>query len=352
MAQRLALPFQTLYAELIERCALDQLETEFPIGGSFFTKSDKGRDYWYFRDATDTHGNRKDSYVGVDNAVLRQRIADHKQAKESYRERRALVTSLQRAGLPAPSNEAGRVLDALAKAGVFRLRTVVVGTTAYQAYAGMLGVLLGNRNLTTGDLDLAQFRSISIAVDDAVHPALQQILKSVDNRFEPVMEVSHPRQATRYAAGDSFRVDILTPLEGGDEDGPVALPALQSDAQPLRYLDFLIYREVQAAILFGAGIAANVPAPERFALHKLLVSRLRVQTRDSQAKAAKDLRQAAELLDVLSEQRPYELRDLWAELTARGPKWDRLANEAIALLDQATGSPAIREKFQRAVGIG
>ena len=61
------------------------------------------------------------------------------------------------------------------------------------------------------------------------------------------------------------------------------------------------------------------------------------------------MRQAAELLDVLSDQRPYELRDLWAEMTGRGPKWMRLANEAVTLLDSATGSPAVREKFQAVV---
>jgi len=350
MAQRLPLPIHTLYAELVERCALDRLASDFPVSGSFFTKTTSGRSYWYFREAVGDDGKRHDRYVGPDSSELQRQIGEHRQAKESYRERRTLVTTLQRAGLPTPDVETGRVLEVLADAGVFRLRAVVVGTVAYQAYAGMLGVLLGSRNVTTSDLDIAQFQSISLAVEDRVGASLGDILKTADPRFEPVMDATHPRHATCYAAGDRFRVDVLTPNEGPDNDSPVPLPALQAEAQPLRFLDFLIYQEVQAAVLFGAGIAVNVPAPERFALHKLLVSRRRIKSKESQAKAAKDLRQASELIDVLCNKRPYELRDLWEEMTARGPEWKRLANEAVTLLDEATGSPALREKFQALVG--
>jgi hypothetical protein len=100
----------------------------------------------------------------------------------------------------------------------------------------------------------------------------------------------------------------------------------------------------------GAGIPINVPAPERFALHKLLVSRLRIATSQSQAKAAKDIRQAGELITVLATHRPYELRDIWSEMMARGPKWRQLAKEATGLLDQATGSSVARETLEQVIG--
>jgi hypothetical protein len=87
-----------------------------------------------------------------------------------------------------------------------------------------------------------------------------------------------------------------------------------------------------------------VPSPERFALHKLLVGRLRVETSDAQAKAGKDIRQATELLRVLIEQRPYELKDLWIELTGRGDRWRTLVTEAITLLD-----PSLREALNRTI---
>jgi hypothetical protein len=44
--------------------------------------------------------------------------------------------------LPRPIPEIGAVIAALAKAGVFRLRGILVGTVAYQTYAAMLGVRL------------------------------------------------------------------------------------------------------------------------------------------------------------------------------------------------------------------
>jgi hypothetical protein len=82
----------------------------------------------------------------------------------------------------------------------------------------------------------------------------------------------------------------------------------------------------------------------------LLVSRLRLSTGESQAKAAKDIRQAGELISVLSTQRPYEMRDMWEELIGRGPRWRQLATEAVSLLDPATGSPAAREALQQVIG--
>ena len=255
-----------------------------------------------------------------------------------------------RAGLRGPDARSGRVLEAFAKAGVFRLRAVLVGTVAYQTYPGLIGARLSNTNAMTEDLDLAQFRGVSIAVDDAVDVPLLEILRTVDPDFRVVPPIFSAGKSSRFALGDRYRVDVLTPMQGPSDDRPVPLLTLKADAQPLRFLDFLIYREVKAVCLWGAGISVNVPAPERFALHKLLVSRLRVEMSDSQAKATKDIRQAGELIGALAAQRPYELRDAWEELTARGPKWRLLANQAVSLLDQATGSPVARQTLERVVG--
>jgi hypothetical protein len=96
--------------------------------------------------------------------------------------------------------------------------------------------------------------------------------------------------------------------------------ALKSDAPPLRFLEFLLYEEEQAAILYNAGILVNVPAPQRYALHKLIVARQRIETKQSQDEARKDLRQVGELFQVLEEIRLFELRSAWGELLERGPK--------------------------------
>ena len=45
---------------------------------------------------------------------------------------------------------------------------------------------------------------------------------------------------------------------------PHALPALQTDAQPLRFLDYLIHEPGPAVTLHDAGIYVQVPSPARF----------------------------------------------------------------------------------------
>ncbi|MBR0645959.1 nucleotidyltransferase family protein [Plastoroseomonas hellenica] len=350
MPAQMPLPIQTMYAELVERAHLGRLTADFDDpAGIFVKRAISGREYWYFRPPMVNGSARRDRYVGLDSPELQHRIAEHRVAKDSYKQRRALVSALIRTGMQGPDARTGRILEALSDAGVFRMRAVVVGTTAYQTYSGLLGMKLGSTNVRTDDLDLAQFEAISIAVDDQVDLPFLEILRRVDKHFEPIPEVFAPGRACHYALGDRYRVDLLTPNRGPDDESPVALPALQTDAQPLRYLDFLIYEEVQAVALFGAGVAINVPSPERYCLHKLIVSRMRIQTPGSQAKAQKDLRQAGELLTVLCDQRPYEIRDLWEELNERGPKWREKAIEAIELLD-AAGHATAREKLESLVG--
>jgi hypothetical protein len=349
MAQPLPLPIQTMYAELAERAQPGQMAEEFDPAGSFIKRTIRGGQYWYFRSPM-TEGSRPEKYAGPDSPELADRIARHRTEKSGHKDRRALVSALIRSGLRGPDARTGRILEALAKAGVFRLRTVVVGTAAYQTYPGLIGARLSTTNAMTDDLDLAQFGGISLAVEDTVEIPFLDILRGVDPDFQPVPSIFSPNHPTRFALGDHYRVEILTPMQGPSDDTPVGLPALKTNAQPLRFLDFLIDREVQAVALWGAGIPINVPAPERYALHKLLVSRLRLSTGESQAKATKDMRQAGELISVLSTQRPYELRDMWEELIGRGPRWRQLATEAVSLLDQATGSPAARQALEQIIG--
>lgn len=190
-----------------------------------------------------------------------------------------------------------------------------------------------------------QFRTISLAVEDQVEAPFLQVLRSVEPTAEAVTETFSTGMTWRYAIGDKYRVEVLTPNRGPDSNALVRPPALQTDAKPLRHLDYLIYREVQAVSLYGAGVAINVPAPERYCLHKLIVSRRRSNISESQAKARKDRQQASELILALSEQRPYELRDAREELQERGPKWRQLASEALAMLD-----PEVRDRFEQVAG--
>jgi hypothetical protein len=307
---------QTTYAELLERCEASSFSQAFSEDGTFSSKTIKDRRYWYFQ--TSTAQGRVQRYVGPETPDLLEHISHHRQLRDDERERRALVSALTRSfGLPAPIAPIGDVVAALARAGVFRLRSVLVGTVAYQSYPPILGVKLSNALLQTGDVDIAQFTSVSVAMGDQTPPMLE-ILRGVDKTFREVPHTAGHRHATSYVGKGGLRVDFVTPNEGPDTDRPQNLPALGTDAQPLRYLDFLIHEPLKAVMLHGSGILVLVPAPERFAVHKLILA---LERPPGIAKREKDVMQAEALILVLLENRSEELRLAWEEAYERGPQW-------------------------------
>jgi hypothetical protein len=330
---------QTTYAELLERCRATAFREAFPQDGTFVSKTVKGNRYWYFQQSSDAGRDQK--YVGPETPKLLDEISKRKEVRDDERERRALVSTLVRSfQLPRPIREIGDIVSALARAGVFRLRGVLIGTVAYQTYAPMLGMRLPHSILQTSDVDIAQFQNVSVAVGDQT-PPLVNVLKGVDKSFRAVPHI-HQQSVTSYAAKGGLRVDFLTPNEGRDTDVPQPLPAFQTDAEPIRFLDFLIHDPEPAAVLHDAGVYVLVPSPERYAVHKLIVSRRRQQ---GAAKREKDLAQASALLRVLTEKRPFELKLVWEEAFNRGNTWYRLLVEGLSQI-----APKIRDAVLKTVG--
>jgi hypothetical protein len=310
--------FVTLFAELGERVSDAGLIEGLPPGGTFEHRTINGRDYWYHRAYNRATGKDTVRYVGPATAMLTERIGRHAALKPDIRGRRQLVATLKRASFPAPDTFTGEVLAALARAGLFRLRACLVGTVAYQSYSALLGVRLPAVAMRTEDLDLAQFHGIC----EAAEPLLEA-LREVDASFAPVPSLRSPMLSNALRNARGYRIELLTPHQGADEraDALVPLPSLPGlGAQPLRFLDYLLYGEVPTVVLHGPGIAVNIPAPERYAVHKLIVA-----TRRSGAgrlKAAKDAAQAGSLIRALVETRQADLlRDAWDDALARGPHW-------------------------------
>ena len=308
--------------------ALALLAAAFPIGV-------KGRDYWCWHPAT-RNGRRPRQGISVRTrpksvAGSRPRV----ECAEARKDRIGTVRALRAGGMLAPDGLSGNVLvAALADAGAFRLRAVVVGSLAFQCHLPMLGFRAPGAAARTGDVDIGQSRAISIAVDDRIEPDLLSVLKSAGPAFEAVPSPFDPRRTLRYAirsgSEERFVVDVLAPMRGPPRDRPVHLPALEGDARPLRFLDFLLYQEIEALVLHGTGIPVKAPAPERFAVHKLLVAARRPADSTGRALARKDLEQAALLVRVLASDRPEELRDAWEEMRARGPAWRNAADRGRA----------------------
>ncbi|WP_137107870.1 nucleotidyltransferase family protein [Azospirillum argentinense] len=298
-----------------------------PLNGSFSKRTRSGRDYWYYNAYNpDTGGEerkRSTRYVGpVDDPEITARVERFGSLKADYRERRRMISALKAGGLPAPQTPfVGDVVEALWKAGAFRLRCVLIGTVAYNTYDGLLGYRLP-RHLT-GDIDLAQFHAISFLVDDSIPPVLD-VLREVDHAFREVPNQADDRHATKFTTG-RFTVEFLTPNRSKDnyQGKPAPMPALGgAAAQPLCYLDYLIYRPARSVMLHNAGIPVWVPAPERYAVHKLIVATRRRDDLNGQAKRDKDLRQAGDIIAALSDsRRHHDLAEAWTDAWERGPRW-------------------------------
>ena len=341
-------PFRVLYSELVQRCLDAAFSADFAIEGRFVTAESRGRRYWYFDIPTET-GGKKRRYVGpADDPDITGRVEAFKTLKTDARARRKLVSTLVReAGLPRPDSMAGDIVRALADAGLFRLRCVLVGTLAFGAYSSVLGARLGGSLMGTGDADVAQFHSISAAVGDALPPILD-VLRSVDATFRELPHISDGRASTRFRTASGFLVEFLTPNTGSpDYEGrPAVMPALGgAAAEPLRFLDFLIHEPIRAVLLHGSGVPVLVPAPERFAVYKLIVATRRRDIGDGTAKAAKDRQQAITLLSAMVElRREEDVADAWMEAWGRGPSWREAIEASLKTIDQA-------DRIRVAVGI-
>lgn len=139
------------------------------------------------------------------------------------------------------------------------------------------------------------------------------------------------------------------------------MPALGGiGAQPLPFLDFLIRDPIRSVLLHDAGVGVVVPAPERFAVHKLIVATRRKFAHRS--KVSKDLQQAAALISAMSDAKQgFELGNSWMEAWERGPKWRkhlaigslRLPDEQFAQLESAVVEAAtLSRKDKNSFGLG
>lgn len=332
--------YQILYSELARRTLDAQFSSDFPIEGRFITMESGGRRYWYF-DTAKEGGGKNRRYVGpADDEEINNRVERFKDLKTDYRARRKIVSTLVReAYLPRPEALTGDIIAALAGAGFFRLRGVLIGTVAFQSYSALLGARLKTTIMQTGDADFAQFHSISVAVGDTIPPVLD-VLKQVDSTFREIPHQTDSRYTTQFATRTGYKVEFLTPNTGSDEYAgkPAPMPALGGAcAQPLRFLDFLIHQPVRAVVLHGAGIPVLVPAPERYAIHKLIVASRRLIDDDGTAKSRKDRLQAATLMEAMIELRRREsLAEAYMEAWERGPAWRDAIQASLRMLDVDT----------------
>lgn len=301
------LTFQTLYADLAQQVAIAS-----PDEATVVVKIEKGISYlrlqrWVGGSRVVEHMGRAD-----DPAVLAR--ADNARREMLRREERRKLVSMLRRMVPAPTAALGKVLDALASAGLFRNGAVLVGTAAYQCYPPLVGHVLPSATVMTQDADLAT-ADLAIAGDVAGR-SMQAILSQSDPSFAAVLGLDARALPSRFRSSNGFMVDLLTPQRRRTDTNPMPLTNLAAGAVPLQHLDWLMHDPVPALALHGAGVAVIVPQPARFAVHKLILAQKRPAA--DRIKRTKDLLQAANLMEALEAHSPFELEDALASARAKG----------------------------------
>lgn len=292
-----------LYSELLQQCA-----ASLPIdkGISYIKKTVDKKTYWYLELVVGEQ--KRQVSLGRDSENLRKQIeaqkALTKQSKENADNRQQLVAMLSKGGAATPSATEARVLEVLERAGIFLAGGVLIGSHAFSLYGNLLGVQWPSAIMRTLDMDVAASH-IPVGISRQSIPLIDVLNESGMGFFEvPALDKKTP--STMYKIhGQTFHIDMLTPLQGAPSKTPVYLRNLKTFAEPLRFLDYLLEDTLPVVVVAKAGIIVNVPNPSKFALHKLVIS-VRRSAREHN-KSIKDRKQAQLLVDVLIDEQPGEI---------------------------------------------
>jgi hypothetical protein len=313
---RLPLSVHTTYQDLLES---HRGHTIAEIKGTPFLRRLPQGNYWYARQRI---GDRPvDRYIGPDTEDIRKRIERIRETIEDRKafERRCalLVAQLRGAGLSTPDRQTGSILNAMARVGVFRLGGTLVGTHAFRLYGAELGANFAAALAATEDVDVAAFENLKLAIHDKVDPSLADTFKALS--LYPAPSFDPKGRTTKWRMkGGGATVEFLAPRMQSKRE-IVGLEPLNVFAQTLPFLNFLIADPIPAVVLYRSGVLVQVPKPERYAIHKLIVAQRR--SGPGLAKVPKDLAQAEALMKVMVEDRPQELLAAYERAMESGPKW-------------------------------
>ncbi|MBU0502292.1 MAG: GSU2403 family nucleotidyltransferase fold protein [bacterium] len=120
-------------------------------------------------------------------------------------------------------------------------------------------------------------------------------------------------------------VGFLVPERGKGSDKPYPLPQLGLNAQPLRFLDFLVDNLIEIEI---GKLKIRLPHPAAFALHKLII----LGRRTKKEKADKDKEQALMIIDfIVRKEETTKLRSIYSSMPV---KWQKKIVAALEKLDR------------------
>ena len=299
---------------------------------SFKSKAIGGRSYLYLY--VSLGRRRTEHYLGPETPELLARVDAERALWESGADERLVrsrsVAMLTAGGATPTAGDEGKVLALLERGGVFLAGGVLVGPIAFKAYANMLGVAWTGETATR-DVDIATDRRLGVAVPPR-DVRLAELLVESGMGFLEVPSLDRKAPATEFRLrGRELSVELLTPMTGRPSAEPVFLESLGAWAEPMRFVDFLLEDARIAVLLHAHGVLVNVPAPGRFALHELAVSRRRPSA--FAEKARRDLIQAATLLRVLVADRPGDVVLAGEAVRRTGGEFEAQVAAGLGVLD-------------------
>ena len=337
----LSLSTQTAYAQLLDAAlGAELVRSVADLSGSFNAKTVKGRKYWYFQ-YTEPSGKLMQVYVGPDSEPV-DRLMQRKGGASASAALGPLARSALALGCTPVLQRQYRVIRRLADYGFFHAGGLLIGTHAFLAYGNMLGVRWGGQERTQ-DIDFAHAgKAVALVLPNNVEVNTDEAISSLNMGFLPVSGLNGKTGgAYLIPAEPDFRLDFLTPLHRGG-NAPYVHPKLHVTLQPLRFMEFSLERLEQAVVFCSEGaVLINVPSPERFSLHKLLVFGERAGA--FSGKSSKDLAQAAHLLAYLWDHRREPLDEALKDLLSRGKGWMSRFKQGVQALNKTYPQLAVGE---------
>jgi hypothetical protein len=312
-----------LFAEL-EQTAASQQDAFLGTPGTLAQRTNEnGTRYWVHR-YSDGVGRRKETYLGtIEEPGVAARVDALREKIAGTTTTIARVRVLARSGFATVDRKTYSTVASLHNHGLFRAGALLIGSHAFGALLNALGVRAVAYR--TEDVDIARREQLALS---GVPPFLG-MLRETGIEFFEVPALNRRGHSTSYAergGGSRLKVDLLVP---SSDEGyrTIPVPELKAHAQGLPYLRYLLGSSQEVPLLSPHGVVmVRVPVPERFAVHKLIVSQLRAKTT---SKPAKDLRQAATLIEAIVDRFPGALEDAMDALPKSATRHIRRALTAL-----------------------
>src|SRR6185437_16936337 len=206
--------------------------------------------YWQMRDV---RGRLRQVYLGAAHDERARALRDALVARKEP----SILADLERITAAYVASGGARhqgahfaVVDALARAGLFRAGAVLVGSHAFVSLGAALGVSWDAATIATADVDLSRDAFVTVACDvlDPIH--LPGVLGAVAPSFFIVPAFDVKAQGTSLKSR-TVKVDLLTTARHPRDTKPREIGPFGIAAQPLRYMDYLVREDVQRGLFIG-----------------------------------------------------------------------------------------------------